>query len=124
MHWRRKWQPTPVFVPGESQGREAWWAAVYGVTQSRTRLKRCSSSSNSKPYLHYFKHYLTVVYNFLNFLCSKVWTFKSIFVNNISLYFILCVAFNQLVVSMLTCIIKRISKLTFISLCSEMIYIE
>ena len=21
MHWRRKWQPTPVFLPGESQGR-------------------------------------------------------------------------------------------------------
>ena len=26
---------------------EAWWAAVYGVTQSRTRLKRLSSSSSS-----------------------------------------------------------------------------
>ena len=45
MHWRRKWQPTPVFLPGESQGRVAWWAAVYGVAQSRTRLKRFSSSS-------------------------------------------------------------------------------
>ena len=21
MHWRRKWQPTPIFLPGESQGR-------------------------------------------------------------------------------------------------------
>ena len=21
MHWRRKWQPTPVFLPEESQGR-------------------------------------------------------------------------------------------------------
>ena len=44
LHWRRKWQPTPVFLPRESQG---WWslvAAVYGVTQSRTRLKRLSSS--------------------------------------------------------------------------------
>ena len=87
MHWRRKWPPTPVFLPGESQGRGslvgcrlwghteldtteqlplhfslscigegngnplqcsclenprdggAWCAAVYGVTQSRTRLK-------------------------------------------------------------------------------------
>ena len=84
--WRRKWQLTPVFLPGESHGwrslvccspwgREesdkseqlyfhfssigegngnplqcscclenprdggAWWAAFYGVTQSRTRLK-------------------------------------------------------------------------------------
>ena len=25
----------------------AWWAAIYGVTQSRTRLKRLSSSSSS-----------------------------------------------------------------------------
>ena len=73
MHWRRKWQPAPVFLPGESQGqrslvgcrlwgrtesdttevtsclenprdRGAWWAAVYGVTQSWTWLKRLSSS--------------------------------------------------------------------------------
>ena len=21
MHWRKKWQPTPVFLPGESQGQ-------------------------------------------------------------------------------------------------------
>jgi len=45
MHWRRKWQPTPVFLPGESQG--TWWAAVYGVAQSQTRLKRLSSNSSS-----------------------------------------------------------------------------
>ena len=97
MHWGRQWQPTPVFLPGESQGLRslagledciflricpflpgypfychtvvhngegngnplqcsclenprdggAWWAAVYGVAQSRTRLKRLSSSSSS-----------------------------------------------------------------------------
>ena len=40
---------TPVFLPGEPQGRGAWWAAVYGVAQSRTRLKRVSSSSSSNP---------------------------------------------------------------------------
>ena len=45
MHWRRKWQPTPVFLPGESRDGRAWWAAVYGVTQNWTRLKRLSSSS-------------------------------------------------------------------------------
>ena len=27
----------------------AWWAAVYGVAQSRTRLKRLSSSSSTRP---------------------------------------------------------------------------
>ena len=45
MHWRRKWQPTPVFLPGEPQGWEAWLAAVYGVAQSRALLKRRSSST-------------------------------------------------------------------------------
>ena len=34
------------FLPGESQDGGAWWAAVYGVAQSRTRLKRLSSSSS------------------------------------------------------------------------------
>ena len=94
MHWRRKWHPTPVFLPGKSHGWRslvgcipwgckesdtserlhfhfslscigegngnplqcsclenprdggAWWAALYGVAQSRTRLKRLSSSSS------------------------------------------------------------------------------
>ena len=49
MHWRRKWQPTPVFLPGESQGRGAWWAAVYGVAQSRIWLKWLSSSNHILP---------------------------------------------------------------------------
>ena len=48
MHWRRKWQPTPVFLPGESQGWGAWWAAIYGVAQSQTRLKQLSSSSQKR----------------------------------------------------------------------------
>ena len=46
MHWRRKWQPTPVFLPGESRDGGAWWAAVYGVEQGRTQLKWLSSSSS------------------------------------------------------------------------------
>ena len=37
MHWRRKWQPTPVFLPGESQG---WGSLVgchlWGCTESDT----------------------------------------------------------------------------------------
>ena len=45
MHWRRKWQPTPVFLPGESQGRGAWWAAIYGVAQSRTRLSDLAAAA-------------------------------------------------------------------------------
>ena len=99
MHWRRKWQPTPVFLPGESQGRGslvgcspwgrtesdtterlrfhvslsctgegngnpfqcsclekprdggACWAAVYGVAQSWTRLKRQQQQQQLAYYL-------------------------------------------------------------------------
>ena len=39
MHWRRKWQTTPVFCLENPRDGGAWWAAVYGVTQGRTRLK-------------------------------------------------------------------------------------
>ena len=49
MHWRRKWQPIPVFLPGGSQGRGSLvWAAIFGVAQSRTRLKRLSGSTLSE----------------------------------------------------------------------------
>ena len=48
MHWRRKWQPAPVFLPGESQDSRAWWAAVYGAAQSWTRLKRLSMHALEK----------------------------------------------------------------------------
>ena len=47
LHWRRKWQPTPVFLPGESQGRGSLVAAVCGITQSWTQLKWLSSSSRN-----------------------------------------------------------------------------
>ena len=52
VHWRRKWQPTPVFLHGEPRDGGAWWAAVYGVTQSWTRLKYLSS--NSSKYVNLF----------------------------------------------------------------------
>ena len=45
MHWRRKWQPTPIFLSGDSQGWGACWAAISGFRQSQTWLKWLSSSS-------------------------------------------------------------------------------
>ena len=55
LHWRRKWQPTPVFLPGESQGQGSLVAAVYGVAQSRTRLKRLSIAfiDDSSPFFSF-----------------------------------------------------------------------
>ena len=37
MHWRRKWQPTSVFLPGESQGRASLvGCCLWGHTESDT----------------------------------------------------------------------------------------
>ena len=43
VHWRRQWQSCLE----NSRDCRAWWAAVYGVAQSWTRLKRLSNNSMS-----------------------------------------------------------------------------
>ena len=46
IRWRRTWQPTPVFLPGESCGqRSLVGCLLWGRTES-DRLKRLSSSSS------------------------------------------------------------------------------
>ena len=47
---------------------EAWWAAIYGVAQSRTRLKRLSSSSRKRKLTHVNTPFLTS----LNLTCYRV----------------------------------------------------
>ena len=45
MHWRRKWQPTPVFLPGESQGRGSLVdCRLWGHTESDTFINMGSQS--------------------------------------------------------------------------------
>ena len=52
MHWRRKWQPTPVFLPGESQG---WWSLVgcrlWGCTESDTTEVTQQQQQHSAMYV-------------------------------------------------------------------------
>ena len=37
--WRREWQPTPLFLPGESSGqRRASWATIHRVEKSQIQL--------------------------------------------------------------------------------------
>ena len=43
--WRRKWQPTSVFLLENPMDRGAWQATVRGVTQSQTWLKWLSTQS-------------------------------------------------------------------------------
>ena len=59
MHWRRKWQPTPVFLPGESQG----WGSLVGchlwghtesdtteVTQQQQQLTYIMAKQDSRKF--------------------------------------------------------------------------
>ena len=49
MHWRRKWQPTPVFLPGESQGQGSLGSQESDMTERLTfSLWRFPDGSDSK----------------------------------------------------------------------------
>ena len=52
--WRRKWNPLQCSCLENPRDREAWWAAIYGVAQSWTRLKWLSSSSSSRVYFGFY----------------------------------------------------------------------
>ena len=43
--WRRAWQPTPVFLPGESHGQRSLLVTVHRVTKRWTWLKWLSTST-------------------------------------------------------------------------------
>ena len=44
--WRREWQPTPIFLPGESMDRGAWRAIVYEVAKSLIQLSTHTHGSS------------------------------------------------------------------------------
>ena len=50
MHWRRKWQPTPVFLPGEAQGQGSLvghrlWGRTEPDTTEATKQQQQHTSS-------------------------------------------------------------------------------
>ena len=72
---------------------EAWWAAVYGIAQSRTRLKRLSSSSSSSSsrQVKYFQNCEPITLWEINLLtriqCLWIVLFVFILVNPSKHYF-------------------------------------
>ena len=68
--WRRSWQPTPVFLPGDPMDRGAWWAIVHGVVKSQARLSNCTSTT------YYIRYNLTVVKkNYLHTNINNTYTY-------------------------------------------------
>ena len=45
LHWRRKWQPAPVFLPGEAHGQRSL-AGYSPQGRSQTLLKQLSTQQN------------------------------------------------------------------------------
>ena len=85
LHWQADSLPLTSTIWGEGNGTPlqcsclenprdggTWWAAVYGVTQSRTRLKRLSSSSSSSTIweVQPWPLILCIIYLHLTFLAS------------------------------------------------------
>ena len=49
LQWRRQWQPTPVFLPGESQGRGSLVGCrLWGRTESDTTEVTAAAADNAK----------------------------------------------------------------------------
>ena len=51
MHWRRKWQPTPAFLPGESQGRGSLVGCRLWVRTESTNTNHLDCSNSFAQYL-------------------------------------------------------------------------
>ena len=46
MYWRRKWQLTPMFLPGKSHGRRSLVGCSHEVAESRTQLTNFTFTSH------------------------------------------------------------------------------
>ena len=57
MHWRRKWQLTPVFLPGESQGRGC---RLWGRTESDTEVMQQQQQQQQHCGNHLFQFQMSL----------------------------------------------------------------
>ena len=58
MHWRRKWQPTPMFLRGESQGQGSLVGfRLWGCTESdTTKATQRQQQQQRKDYVECWQH--------------------------------------------------------------------
>ena len=62
LHWRRKWQPTPVFLPGESQGRGSMVGCrLWGHTESDTTEATWQQPQQQQSFLSMAVQQLVVI---------------------------------------------------------------
>ena len=55
IHWRRKWQPTPVFLPGESQGwGSLMGCCLWGRTESDTTEAMQQQQQQHVSEIHFY----------------------------------------------------------------------
>jgi len=66
--WRRAWQPTPVFLPGESLGQRSLVRGVHGVAESGTQ----TIFSVFKMYLSEIYLVIRMGFNSFYFECSML----------------------------------------------------
>ena len=67
MHWRRKWQPTPVFLPGESQGRGSLVGCpLWGRTESDTTEATQQQQQQQLMQIFFFQVNLKKIFLHLN----------------------------------------------------------
>ena len=65
MYWRRKWQPTPVFLPGESQGRGSLVGCrLWGSTESDT-----TEDTQQQQQLYFCNIFYQKLFSFLFVMC-------------------------------------------------------
>ena len=48
MFWRKKWQPTPVFLPGKSHGHGSLVGTVHGVTRGLDTTYQLNNDNDMK----------------------------------------------------------------------------
>ena len=60
--WRRAWQPTPVFLRGESHGHRSLAGYIHWVAQSRTQLKQLSIHTVYSGYWSLVRHMVLKIF--------------------------------------------------------------